>query len=128
MARVKRGTTVRARHKRLLKKTRGYKHRRRVSVKLAKQAFLKAGEHAYRHRREKKRTFRGLWIVQVNAAVRPHGLSYSRFISGLNKAKITLNRKVLAELSQTAPEEFTKIVFKAKTALAKPSESRAQAK
>lgn len=119
MARVKRGTQVRKRHKKVLQLTKGYKLGRSKLFRQAKQAMLKAGEHSYRDRRNKKRDFRKLWIVQINAAVRSQGLSYSQFIAGLDSAKITLNRKVLADLSITAPEEFAKVAEKAKTALKK---------
>ncbi|MEX0594804.1 MAG: 50S ribosomal protein L20 [Patescibacteria group bacterium] len=117
MARVKRGTTVRRRHKKILKLTKGYKLGRSKLFKQAKQAWLKAGQHAYRDRRNKKRDFRRLWIVQLNAAVRAHGLSYSQFINGLVKAEITLNRKVLAQLSIDSPKQFEEVVGKVKAAL-----------
>ena len=119
MPRVKRGVTARARHKKLLKATKGYKHGRKKLYRMAKQAWLKAGEHSYRDRRTKKRVFRGLWIIRLNAAVRAQDLKYSEFANGLKKAKINLNRKVLAQLAQEEPEEFTKIVTKAKAALKK---------
>lgn len=117
MARVKRGTQVRKRHKRLLQLTKGYKLGRNNLFRQAKQAVLKAGQYAYRDRRNKKRDFRKLWIVQLNAAARQHGLSYSKFIAGQAKAGISLNRKVLAELSIKAPAEFAKIAAKVKAAL-----------
>lgn len=119
MARVKRGVTARKRHKRLLKQTKGYKHGRKKLYRVAKQAWLKAGQHSYRDRRNKKRVFRGLWIVRLNAAVRAQDMKYSEFINGLKKAKIELNRKVLSELAQESPEEFAKIAAKAKAALKK---------
>jgi large subunit ribosomal protein L20 len=118
MARVKRGIQVKKRHKKILKLTKGYKLGRSKLFKQAKQAMLKAGQHSYRDRRNKKRDFRRLWIVQLNAAVRAHGLSYSAFIYGLDKAEITLNRKVLASLSIDAPEQFSKVVEKVKSAIA----------
>jgi len=118
MARVKRGTQVRKRHKKLLKLTKGYKLGRSKLFKQAKQAWLKAGQHAYRDRRNKKRDFRRLWIVQLNAAVRAHELPYSQFIFGLEKAGININRKVLAQLSIEAPAQFAEIVEKVKAALA----------
>lgn len=117
MSRVKRGTTTRKRHKKLLSQTKGYRHGRKNLVRLAKQAMLHAGVHAYVDRRRKKRTFRQLWIVKLNAAVREQGLTYSRFVSGLKKAKIDLDRKVLAELAVQYPDEFNKIVEKVKKAL-----------
>ncbi len=117
MSRVKRGTVVKARHKKILALTKGYKHGRNNLFRQAKQAMLKAGQFAYRDRKVKKRTFRGHWIVVLNAAVRQHGMSYKTFISGLHKAQITLNRRVLAELAQSHPTEFTTIVEKVKTAL-----------
>jgi large subunit ribosomal protein L20 len=117
MARVKRGTQVRKRHKKLLKLTKGYKLGRSKLFKQAKQAWLKAGQHSYRDRRNKKRDFRQLWIVQLNAAVRSHDMSYSQFIFGLNKAGINLNRKVLAALSVESPGQFAQVVEKVKAAL-----------
>ena len=117
MARVKRGTTVRKRHKKLLKLTKGYKLGRNKLFKQAKQAMLRAGEHAYRDRRNKKRDFRRLWIVQLNAAARAHDIKYSDFIYGMNKAGITLNRKVLAQLSIESPAQFAKVAEKVKKAL-----------
>ncbi|HSX42338.1 MAG TPA: 50S ribosomal protein L20 [Candidatus Saccharimonadales bacterium] len=117
MARIKRGIQTHKRHKKLLKLTKGYKLGRKNLFRQAKQAVLKAGTFAYRDRRNKKRDFRRLWIVQMNAAVRAHGLNYSQFINGLEKAELTFNRKVLAELSIKAPAEFAAIVEKAKKAL-----------
>lgn len=119
MARVKRGTTVRRRHKKVLKLTKGYKLGRSKLFKQAKQAMLKAAEHSYRDRRNKKRDFRRLWIVQLNAAARAHDIKYSRFIYGLDKAGITLNRKVLAQLSIESPAQFADIAEKVKAALLK---------
>lgn len=119
MARVKRGTTVRKRHKKLLKLTKGYKLGRKNLFRQAKQAVLKAGQHAYRDRRNKKRDFRRLWIVQLNAAVRGHELSYSQFIYGLDKTGLNLNRKVLAQLSIESPAQFSEVVAKVKEALKK---------
>lgn len=117
MARIKRGLQVKKRHKKLLQLTKGYKLGRNNLFRQAKQAVLKAGQFAYRDRRNKKRDFRRLWIVQLNAAARLHGMSYSKFIDGLGKAEITLNRKVLAELSISAPEQFATIAEKVKKAL-----------
>lgn len=119
MARVKRGLQARKRHKKLLAQARGYKLGRKNIFRLAKQAVIKAGQYAYRDRRNKKRDFRKLWIVQLNAVARAHQVSYSRFIYGLDKAGITMNRKVLAEMSIKAPEQFELIAQRVKTALAK---------
>lgn len=117
MARIKRGIQVRKRHKKILAQTKGYKLGRSKLFRQAKQAWIKAGQFAYRDRRNKKREFRRLWIVQLNAAVRAHDLSYSQFIFGLNKAGITMDRKVLAHLSIEAPADFKTVVDKVKTAL-----------
>jgi large subunit ribosomal protein L20 len=117
MARVKRGVTAHQRHKKVLALTKGYKHGRNNIFRLAKQAALKAGVYAYRDRRVKKRTFRAHWISVLNAAARQHEMSYSQLMSGLKKADITLNRRVLAELAKTHPEQFATILEKAKKAL-----------
>lgn len=117
MARVKRGTQTKKRHKKILALTKGYKLGRNNLIRQAKQAVLKAGQFAYRDRRNKKRDFRRLWIVQLNAASRAHGMSYSQFIYGLEKADLNLNRKVLADLSISAPEQFAVVAEKVKTAL-----------
>lgn len=117
MPRVKRGTTTKKRHKKLLKQTRGYRQGRKNLIGLAKQAILHAGVHAYVGRKTKKRTFRNLWIIKVNAAARENGLSYSRFMQGLKKAKIDLDRKVLAQLAENYPDQFKTIVEKVKKAL-----------
>ncbi|MBI2263206.1 50S ribosomal protein L20 [Candidatus Berkelbacteria bacterium] len=114
MVRVKRGTMVLKRHKKILKQAKGFRHGRKNLIKRAKEALLKAGVYAYRDRRAKKRVFRRLWNVKINAAVRPYGFSYSRFIAGLKKAEITLDRKILADLAENHPEEFEKIVEKVK--------------
>ncbi len=116
MARVKRGTTVKKRHKKILEKTRGFRHGRKNLIKRAKEALLKSGVYAYRDRRAKKRAFRRLWIVKINAALREEGLTYSKFIDGLNKSKIDLDRKVLADLAQNHPHAFKKIGEKVKAA------------
>jgi large subunit ribosomal protein L20 len=116
MPRVKRGTTVRKRHKKLLSLTKGFKHGRKNLVRLAHQAMIRAGQYAYRDRRVKKRDFRSRWIVKINAALETHDMSYSQFIAGLKKAKIELNRKSLAELAEFHNEEFVKIVEKVKSA------------
>lgn len=123
MARVKRGIQVKKRHKKLLKLTKGYQLGRSKLFRQAKQAVLKAGQYAYRDRRNKKRDFRRLWIVQLNAAARAHGMSYSQFIFGLEKSGLNLNRKVLAELSIKAPAEFEKVAVKVKAALAVENKS-----
>lgn len=121
MARVKRGIQVKKSHKKILSLTKGYHLGRKNLIKQAKQAVLKAGQHAYRDRRNKKRDFRRLWIVQLNAAVRAHDLNYRDFIYGLKLANNQMNRKVLAQLSIEAPAEFTKVVEQVKEALQKAS-------
>ncbi len=118
MARVKRGVTAHARHKKVLKAAEGYYGRRKSTIRIAKQAVEKAGQYAYRDRRVKKRNFRALWIQRINAAVRDHGLTYGRFIDGLSKAEIAVDRKVLSDLAITQPEAFAALVTKAKAALA----------
>ncbi|MBI5733466.1 MAG: 50S ribosomal protein L20 [Candidatus Kerfeldbacteria bacterium] len=110
MARVKRGMMHLKRRRNLLKKTKGYKWGRKSKIKLAKVAVRKAGVHAFAHRRDKKGDFRRLWQVQINAAVREYGLSYSRFIDLLKKAKIELDRKILAQLANDYPAVFAKLV------------------
>ncbi len=118
MARVKRGVTAHARHKKVLKAAEGYYGRRKSTIRIAKQAVEKAGQYAYRDRRVKKRNFRALWIQRINAAVRDHGLTYGRFIDGLSKAEVAVDRKVLSDLAITQPEAFAALVTKAKAALA----------
>jgi large subunit ribosomal protein L20 len=118
MSRVKRGVTNHARHKKVLKAAEGYYGRRKSTIRIAKQAVEKAGQYAYRDRRVKKRNFRALWIQRINAAVRDHGLTYGRFIDGLSKAEIAVDRKVLSDLAITQPEAFGVLVSKAKAALA----------
>jgi large subunit ribosomal protein L20 len=118
MPRVKRGVTARARHKKILALAKGYRGRRKNVYRIAKQAVMKAGQYAYRDRRAKKRVFRRLWIARINAASRQQGLSYSRFIAGLKKAAIELDRKVLAELAVNDPAAFNSIVAQAKAQLA----------
>ena len=117
MARVKRGVTAHAKHKKVLKAAKGYYGRRKNTIRVAKQAVEKANRYAYRDRKNKKRTFRALWIQRLNAAVRPFGLPYSRFIDGLAKAGITVDRKVLSDLAIREPDAFQAIVEKAKAAL-----------
>ena len=118
MTRVKRGVTAHARHKKVLKAAEGYYGRRKSTIRIAKQAVEKAGQYAYRDRRVKKRNFRSLWIQRINAAVRDHGLTYGRFIDGLSKAEVAVDRKVLSDLAITQPEAFGVLVAKAKAALA----------
>ena len=118
MSRVKRGVTAHARHKKVLKAAEGYYGRRKSTIRIAKQAVEKAGQYAYRDRRVKKRNFRSLWIQRINAAVRDHGLTYGRFIDGLSKAEVAVDRKVLSDLAITQPEAFGVLVAKAKAALA----------
>jgi large subunit ribosomal protein L20 len=117
MARVKRGVTSHARHKKVLKAAEGYYGRRKSTIRIAKQAVEKAGQYAYRDRRVKKRNFRALWIQRINAAVRDHGLTYGRFIDGLSKAEIAVDRKVLSDLAIHEPAAFGVLVEKAKAAL-----------
>ena len=118
MARVKRGVTAHAKHKKTLKAAKGYYGRRKNTIRVAKQAVEKANQYAYRDRKRRKRTFRALWIQRLNAAVRPFGLTYSRFIAGLGKAGVAVDRKVLSDLAITEPAAFEAIVEKAKSALA----------
>lgn len=106
MPRVKRGVTARARHKKVLKQAKGYYGARSRVFRVAKQAVIKAGQYAYRDRRQRKRQFRALWIVRINAAAREFGLSYSRFIDGLKKASVEIDRKVLADLAVRDKEAF----------------------
>ena len=118
MPRVKRGVTAKARHKKVLKQAKGYRGARSRVDKVAKQAVDKAGQYAYRDRRQRKRQFRALWIVRINAAARDNGLSYSRLIAGLNKASISLDRKVLADLAVNDKPAFSALAEQAKQALA----------
>ena len=116
MARVKGGVTAHARHKKVLKKAKGYYGRRKNTFRTANAAVEKAGLYAYRDRRNKKRNFRALWIQRINAAVREEGLTYSRFISGLAKAGVGLDRKALADIAMNQPEAFKAIIAQAKAA------------
>ena len=125
MARVKRGVTTRAKHKRVLEQAKGYRGRRKNTIRVAKQAVEKAGQYAYRDRKVKKRTFRGLWIQRINAAVRMEGLSYSQFMNGVKKAGIELDRKVMADLAMNEPAAFSAIVKQARAAL--PDDERVAA-
>jgi large subunit ribosomal protein L20 len=118
MARVKRGVQAHRRHKKILKLAKGYFNARRKVFRVAKQAVTKAGQYAYIGRKQKKRQFRSLWIVRINAAARLHGLSYSRFINGLLKANITMDRKSLADIAIHDPAAFGAIAEQAKRALA----------
>ncbi|GGB82285.1 50S ribosomal protein L20 [Marinobacterium zhoushanense] len=118
MPRVKRGVQARARHKKILKQAKGYYGARSRVFRVAKQAVIKAGQYAYRDRRQRKRQFRALWIARINAAARINGLSYSRFIAGLKKANIEIDRKVLADLAVHQQVAFAAVVEKAKAALA----------
>ena len=112
MSRTKRGVTSRARHKKVFKAVKGQWGRRKNTIRIARQAMEKALQYAYRDRRAKKREFRSLWIQRINAGVRSEGLTYSKFINGLNKSKIKLDRKVLADLAYNNPEAFKSLVKK----------------
>ncbi len=114
MSRVKRGVQAKKRHKKILKLAKGYRGARSRTFKVANQAVLKAGQYAYRDRKVKKRTFRSLWIIRINAAVREHGLSYSVFMNGLKKANIDLDRRVLAHMAVEDKEGFASLVSKVK--------------
>ena len=118
MPRVKRGVTARARHKKVLALAKGYRGRRKNVFRIAKQAVMKAGQYAYRDRRAKKRVFRQLWIARINAASRELGVSYSKFMAGLKKAQIDIDRKVLADMAVNDPAGFGSIVEKVKAQLA----------
>ena len=115
MPRIKRSVASRARRKRILKSAKGYYGARSRTFKVAKQAVIRAGQYAYRDRRQRKRQFRQLWIIRINAAVREHGLSYSRFISGLKSAGIEVDRKVLADIAVFEKEVFATLVAKARS-------------
>ena len=117
MSRVKRGIRTRARHKKVLKEAKGYFGHKSKLFKVANQQVLKSGNYAYRDRRNKKRDFRKLWITRINAAARLNGMSYSRFMDGLKKAGVELDRKVLSDIAITDPKGFTALVEKAKAAL-----------
>ena len=117
MARVKRGVTAHARHKKVLEKAKGYRGRSSTSFRVALEKVEKAQQYAYRDRRNRKRTFRALWIQRINAAVREHGLTYSRFMDGLNKAGVTVDRKMLADIAVKEPESFAALVRHAQAAL-----------
>lgn len=117
MPRVKRGVTAHARHKKVLDKAKGYRGARSRVLRVAKQAVTKAGQYAYRDRRQRKRQFRALWIARINAAARENGLSYSVFMNGLKKAQIEIDRKVLADIAVFDKPAFTALAEKAKTGL-----------
>jgi large subunit ribosomal protein L20 len=118
MPRVKRGVIARARHKKVLNAAKGYRGRRKNVYRIAKQAVMKAGQYAYRDRRQKKRQFRALWIARINAAAREAGLTYSRFMNGLKKSSVEVDRKVLADMAVFDKAAFTQLVEVAKTGLA----------
>lgn len=118
MARIKRGVTAKARHKKVMRAAKGYYGARSRVYRVAKQAVIKAGQYAYRDRRQRKRQFRALWVIRINAAARLNGLSYSRFMNGLKKAGIELDRKVLSDIAIEDAAAFTKLADQAKTALA----------
>ncbi len=117
MARVKRGVTAHAKHKKVIKKAKGYYGSRKNTIRIAKQAVEKAAQYAYRDRKVRKRNFRSLWIQRINAGAREHGLTYGRLIDGLTKANIEVDRKVLSDLAIHEPEAFAAMVVKAKAEL-----------
>ena len=117
MARVKRGVAAHAKHKKVLKAAKGFYGRRKNTIRIAKQAVEKSLQYAYRDRKNRKRNFRALWIQRINAAVREHGLTYGRFIDGLNKAGIEIDRKVLSDMAIHEPQAFAALVAKSKDAL-----------
>ncbi len=118
MYRVKRGVTAHSRHKEIISQAKGYRGRRKNVFRVAKQAVIKAGQYAYRDRRQRRRQFRALWIMRINAAAREHGLSYSRLINGLKKSAIEIDRKVLADLAVTDKIAFAQLANQAKSCLA----------
>jgi large subunit ribosomal protein L20 len=119
MARVKRGVTTHARHRKVVKAAKGYYGRRKNTFRIANQAVEKAGQYAYRDRRNKKRTFRALWIQRINAGAREHGMKYGEFMHGMTLAGITLDRKVLADIAARDPATFKELVDAARSVLAK---------
>ncbi len=125
MARVKRGTTTRAKHNNILAQAKGYYGRRKNTIRIARQAVEKAGQYAYRDRKAKKRNFRALWIQRINAAVRAEGITYSQFMHGAKLAGITLDRKIMADLAMNEGAAFTAVIAQAKAAL--PTEAQATA-
>ncbi|MGY6587535.1 MAG: 50S ribosomal protein L20 [Wenzhouxiangella sp.] len=118
MARVKRGVVARRRHRKVLNRAKGYYGARRKVYRVAKQAVIKAGQYSYRDRRQRKRDFRSLWITRINAAAREHGMSYSRFINGLKRAEVEIDRKVLADLAVHDKAAFKALAEKAQAGLA----------
>ena len=124
MARVKRGVTSHAKHKKVFEAAKGYYGRRKNTIRIAKQAVEKGMQYAYRDRKNRKRSFRALWIQRINAGCREMGLTYGRFIDGLNKAGIEIDRKVLADIAAREPEAFKALVEQARSAL--PAESRSR--
>ncbi len=118
MSRVKRGVTSHAKHKKVLKRAKGFYGRRKNTIRTAKAAVDKAAQYAFRDRKNRKRSFRALWIQRINAATREHGLTYGRFIDGLGKAGVEIDRKVLAELAVSEPASFKTLVEQAERALA----------
>ena len=125
MARVKRGTTTRAKHNNILAQAKGYYGRRKNTIRIARQAVEKAGQYAYRDRKAKKRNFRALWIQRINAAVRAEGITYSQFMHGAKLAGITLDRKIMADLAMNEGAAFTAVIAQARAAL--PTEAQATA-
>ena len=125
MARVKRGTTTKTRHKRLLDQAKGYYGRRKNTIRIARQAVEKAGQYAYRDRKVKKRSFRALWIQRINAAVRQEGLTYGQFMHGLKLAGVDLDRKVLADIAMHEADAFRAIIAQAQNALPAPAQATA---
>ena len=117
MSRVKRGVTARAKHKKVIEQAKGYSGRRKNVYRVAKQAVIKAGQYAYRDRRQRKRQFRALWITRINAAARENGLSYSRFMDGLHKADIQIDRKILAELAVNDKNAFARLAEQVRSPL-----------
>lgn len=117
MSRVKRGVTTHARHRKIIKQAKGYYGRRKNTFRAANQAVERAGQYAYRDRKARKRNFRSLWIQRINAAARLHGITYGRFIDGLNKAGIEVDRKVLADIAVREPEAFKALVDRAQAAV-----------
>ena len=127
MARVKRGVTAHAKHKKVLDQAKGYYGRRKNTIRVAKQAVEKAAQYTYRDRKRRKRTFRSLWIQRINAASREHGMTYGRFIEGLTKAGIEIDRKVLADIAVKDGDAFKALVSQAQAAVDKAASERAQA-
>ena len=117
MARVKRGVVSHAKHKKVLEQAKGYRGRRKNTIKVARQAVEKAGQYAYRDRKVRKRTFRALWIQRINAAARLNGLSYSQFVHGLSQAGVEVNRKILADIAVRDPQAFSAVAEQAKAHL-----------